>query len=368
MSPRRRPNTIKRPLKVYEFVTILIFLFLVCFLGFVVTAGLLAGRGSSTAQGYALQTQIALNATPTATPFQPEGEENPLPQPGNNQPGIDPLRTPDPEQEATAEPTPTTRVLQKPEGQVNVLLLGSDARPNDGGFRTDIIVWVSLNPKDGFVSAISFPRDLYVAIPGYGYNRINTAFIYGGFDLLADTFEVNFGMRPDHYVLVDFNGFTTVIDSLGGIDVQTAQNLSDTCATWINPNGYCSVGPGLVHMNGDVALWYARSRYSTNDIDRARRSQEVIEAIFNRLMSLDVILKAPSLYDAYVTYVDTDIKLADVVPLLPLASKIHENKDIRNYVIGYNQAYDWITTGGAQVLVPDIGLIQALIVEALALD
>jgi anionic cell wall polymer biosynthesis LytR-Cps2A-Psr (LCP) family protein len=94
----------------------------------------------------------------------------------------------------------------------------------------------------------------------------------------------------------------------------------------------------------------------------------VIEAIFNRLMSLDVILKAPSLYDAYVTYVDTDIKLADVVPLLPLASKIHENKDIRNYVIGYNQAYDWITAGGAQVLVPDIGLIQALIVEALALD
>jgi LCP family protein required for cell wall assembly len=246
--------------------------------------------------------------------------------------------------------------------------LGSDARPDEGGFRTDIIVWVSLNPKDKYVSAVSFPRDLYVNIPGYGENRINVAFPRGGFDLLADTFEENFGVRPDHYLMVDFNGFKSVINNLGGITVQTQRGLSDTCAKWINSSGYCSVGPGPVHMNGELALWYARSRYSTNDIDRARRAQEVIEAIFNRLMSFDVILKAPDLYNAYINYVDTDIKLSDVLGLLPLANEIYKNDDIRSYVIGYDHAYDWVTWQGAQVLVPDYDRIMDLMIEALTLE
>jgi LCP family protein required for cell wall assembly len=251
---------------------------------------------------------------------------------------------------------------------VNIILLGSDARPDEGGFRTDIIVWVSLNPKDGYVSAVSFPRDLYVNIPGYGENRINVAFPRGGFDLLADTFENNFGVRPDNYLMVDFNGFKSIINNLGGITVQTQRGLSDTCAKWINSSGYCSVGPGPVHMNGELALWYARSRYSTNDIDRARRAQEVIEAIFNRLMSFDIILKAPDLYQAYINYVDTNIKLSDVLGLLPLANEVYKNGDIRSYVIGYDHAYDWVTWQGAQVLVPDYEKIMDLMIEALSLE
>jgi LCP family protein required for cell wall assembly len=350
----------------------MVFLILSCCLAFIVISGLFySGDNLSQAQIYARQTQIAMNATPTATPFQPEGEDYTTETVVANNPNVDTDQefTPDPDPfTEDADPTPTLRTLQKPEGQENILLLGSDARPNEGGFRTDVIVWLSLNPKDGYVSAISFPRDLYVSIPGYGYNRINTAFIYGGFDLLADTFEANFGVRPDKYVLVDFNGFTTVIDSLGGIDVQAAQNLSDSCARWINSSGWCSVGPGLVHMNGDTALWYARSRYSTSDIDRARRSQEVIEAIFNRMVSLDALLKLDDMYEIYKTYVDTDVKLGDVITLLPLANKIRENGDIRNYVIGYEHAYDWITPGGAMVLLPDIGLIQSVLGEALDLQ
>jgi LCP family protein required for cell wall assembly len=369
-SRRRKTQKNNRPrLKFYEVTAILIFLALSCFLTFLITAGLFASNDLSPAYAYARQTQQAMNATPTATPFQPIEMVNEPNQPQADIPDINLEITPEPPPEkADPEPAATTRVLQKPEGQVNILLLGSDARPDEGGFRTDVIVWVSLNPKQDFVSAISFPRDLYVNIPGLGYNRINVAFPYGGFELLADTLDLNFGVRPDMYVLVDFNGFRTVIDDLGGIDVQVAQNLSDSCATWINSSGWCSVGPGLMHMNADVALWYARSRYSTNDIDRARRAQEIVKGVFNRLISLDVILKAPDLYKAYVTYVDTDIKLVDVVALLPLASKVNDNGDIRNYVIGYDHAYDWITSGGAQVLIPDYGAIQELLTEALALE
>lgn len=365
-----RNNSSGRRLKFYEVLTMLVFIVLSCFLVFVITAGLAtsANRPNS-AQAYTVQTQIAINATPTLTSGKPEGEGNSIINAEGvfTPPNADKTPQPESEDNPVAEVTQPPDSSQKPKGQVNILLLGSDARPNEGGFRTDIIVWVSVNPEDGYVSAISFPRDLYVSIPGIGYNRINTAFIYGGFDLLADTFEVNFGIRPDHYVMVDFNGFKTVIDDLGGIDVQAAQNLSDSCATWIKANGWCSVGPGLVHMDGEVALWYARSRYSTSDIDRARRSQEVIKAIFERLMKLDVVLKAPELFKAYRNYVDTDIDITDVVSLLPFASQIYETGDIRSYVIGYDVVYDWITPAGAQVLMPDFGLIQNILAEALGM-
>jgi LCP family protein required for cell wall assembly len=356
--------------KFFEVITVIVFIFLVCLLGYILAAGLLAGPSVNPAQAYALQTQRVLNVTPTATPFQPVADadipsipNNPIPDQNLNSTDAD-----EDEPEVSVTPSPTMPTLKKPSGQVNILLLGSDVRPNDGGFRTDSIIWVSLNPKDGFVSAVSFPRDLYVNIPEMSYNRINVAFPRGGFDLLADTFESNFGVRPDHYVLIDFNGFKTIINNLGGINVYAEKNLSDSCADWIDPSGYCSVGPGMVHMNGELALWYARSRYSSNDIERARRAQEVIEAMFKRLMSLDAILRAPELYNAYIDYVQTDLALSDLLPLLPLASKINENGDIRNYVIGFDHAYSWITAQGAQVLVPDNEAITQVLIEALELE
>jgi LCP family protein required for cell wall assembly len=348
------------------------FVILLALLSFILVSGFNASPDLSLARTYALQTQRALNATPTATPFQPNGsptngeptQQNPIltPQPGTTEA----VRTPTPGQTQTPEPTNTpTQTLKKPEGQVNILLLGSDIRPDDGGFRTDSIIWVSLNPKGEFVSAISFPRDLYVLIPGLGYNRINVAFQNGGFDMLAATFEANFGVRPDYYALIDFNGFKTIINNLGGIDVYAEKQLTDSCEKWMNESGTCSVGPGLIHMDGETALWYARSRYSSSDIDRARRAQEVIKAIFNRLMSLDAVLRAPELYNAYTNYVQTDVTLKTVTSMLPLASKIKSNGDIRNYVIGYDHAYAWMTPNGAQVLVPDTDAIRDVMIEAL---
>lgn len=352
VDPRRHRRQPPKPLEV---VAVLVLLSLIAGLGFILISGFIASLHPTSVKASSDATQNPIAALATATPFQPGNEQTA--QTGE----VDVVVVDGP------TPTPTEDVLEKPEGQINILLLGSDVRPDDGGFRTDVIMWVSLNPADEHVSIISFPRDLFVSIPGWGSNRINTAFQYGGFDLLADTFETNFGIRPDYYVMVDFNGFKTVINDLGGIDVYTAYNLSDTCATWINASGYCSVGPGLVHMNGEVALWYARSRYTTSDIDRARRAQEVGEAIFNRMVSLDALVRAPELYNSYVNYVQTDIGLSEVVSLLPFASKINENGDIRNYVVDYNYAYDWITTAGAQVLVPDYNAIESLLIEALSL-
>ena len=149
---------------------------------------------------------------------------------------------------------------------VNFLLIGSDRRPG-GSFRTDTMVIAMLRPKEGQVSMISIPRDLWVYIPTSGNQRINTAYQYGeiygyaggGPGLLKDTILYNLGIQIDHTAMVEFTGFQHIIDTLGGIDVPVACPYTD----WrlidpsYDPNyednwWLYTVGPGVVHMDGDA--------------------------------------------------------------------------------------------------------------------
>ena len=100
-------------------------------------------------------------------------------------------------------------------------------RPYGGGFRTDVMMLVSINLDSKEVNMISFPRDLYVYMPGLYSDRINTAMPRGGFDLVADTMEYNFGLRPDYYGMIHLWTLKTFVDSIGGINVQVGQTLSD---------------------------------------------------------------------------------------------------------------------------------------------
>lgn len=300
--------------------------------------------------------QVPANATPTPTPFQPlPPTPTYLPKEGLNSINAKADLPSESEAEASIAPLPAG-------GRINLLLLGSDQRPYEGGFRTDTIILVSLDPASGSASLVSFPRDLYVNIPGWTQQRINTAMGYGGFPLLASTLEYNFGVRPEHYVMVNFWAFVDTIDSLGGIDVNAAQTLTDHR----DGHGYYTVQAGLNHMDGETALWYARSRYSTSDFDRGRRQQEVILALFDRLISLNAIEQAPELYDIYVQNVTTDLDWQDIAPLLPLAAKLHDASRIRQYFIGPGQVTSWTTPGGAQVLLPNQAAIQAVLWQAMS--
>ena len=301
------------------------------------------------------------NRTATSTPFQP------LP------PTNTPLPSPTPSETATPKPTrrpptntPWANNADLPEGQRKILILGSDSR-GDGGFRTDVILLLILNPQQGTASVVSFPRDLYVNIPGVGQNRINTAMVYGGFPLLASTFEANFGVRPDSYVLTNFGGFVEIVNSLGGIDVNAAASLTDKCdlpqANW---DGYCTVEPGMIGMDGDTALWYVRARYTTSDFDRTRREQEVLRAIFDKLLSLDAVSRAPELYDLYRKNVEISLSLNDVASLIAMAPQLSESGQIRRYTIGPGQVWDYIVPGsGARVLLQNEPAIRSVIYEAL---
>ncbi|HQL39980.1 MAG TPA: LCP family protein [Anaerolineaceae bacterium] len=295
------------------------------------------------------------NATPTPTPFQPgdfpvqEGTQEPIPTSGP----IEPL------------PTPTEEGLIIPKDQINILVLGSDMR-NTADFRTDVILLVSISPSKNTVSTISFPRDLYVQIPGWGNNRLNTSQEFGGFPLTQATFQANFGFTPDYYILTNFYGFVSIVDSLGGIDVNAAYRLSDTCKLPQNVNGFCTVGPGLVHMDGQLALWYVRSRYSTSDFDRTRRAQEVIQAIFNKLMSLNAIPRLPELYQAYRNNVDMNLPLDEMVRLAPVALQVFsDTSKIHQYFIGPSEVYPYIVPdSGANVLLPNNDAIQIILQRA----
>ena len=119
------------------------------------------------------------------------------------------------------------------------------------------------------------------------------------------------------------------------------------------------------HIDGETALWYSRSRYSSSDFDRTRRQQEVIMALFDRILSLNGIEKAPELYDIYLQNVTTNLTWQDIAPLLPLAAKLSDTSRIQRYYIGPAQVTPWTTPGGAQVLLPNFYAISAVLWQAL---
>jgi LCP family protein required for cell wall assembly len=263
----------------------------------------------------------------------------------------------------TATPMPAAEEIEAPRGTLNILLLGSDQREGDSGFRTDTVILASIHLRDGTVSLVSFPRDLYVTIPYWGQDRINTAWQHGGFDSLAATLEYNFGVKPKHYILINFHSFTKVVDSLGGIDVQVGKPL----VAKRQGRGRVEISEGEHHMNGKTALWYVRSRKETNDFDRGRRQQEVISAIATKVLSADGIRRAPELFDSYKHFVTTDLKFRDILPLLPAAAKFTDNPGsrINSYFIGPGECWDWISPGGGMVLLPNQPAIMEVIRKAL---
>jgi LCP family protein required for cell wall assembly len=243
---------------------------------------------------------------------------------------------------------PPVGILGHPVNQVNILLLGSDQRPNDSGFRTDTIQLLTINPSEGTVKLTAFPRDLYVYIPGYTMQRINTAFGWGGFEALADTMEYNFGVRPDYYVLIRFDAFQEGVDSLGGLTVSVGKDFCDHMDDFGN---FC-VSASDYWMNGRTALWYVRARYSTSDLDRGRRQQEVLEAAFRSVVSLNGLSRVPELYDIYKQNITTNVDLHLITYLLPVALRQANSPQIDNFSIGRGQVYDWINSYGSMVLVP----------------
>ena len=278
----------------------------------------------------------------------------------------------------SAGPTPIPALTDN--NTINFLLIGHD-QGSPTSFRTDTLVTVILWPKDGQVSMISIPRDLWVYIPTVGMDRINTAYEYGvgnypggGAALLRDTIAYNLGIRIDHMAMVDFSGFSRIVDTLGGIDVPVAcpytdWRLIDPSYDPNDPNNWAeyTVQSGMIHMNGDLALWYARSREASSDFDRGRRQQEVLRAIFAQALKTNTLSRIPQLYSDFSSTITTDLGLADIVKLALYAPKL-TNANIRGFYIRPPYVSAWVTPGGADVLLPNQPSLQQFLVEATTLS
>jgi len=225
---------------------------------------------------------------------------------------------------------------------VNFLLVGSATynAPNNPGL-TDTLMIVSVNRTAGTVSLMSVPRDLYVYIPGWRMQKINTAYFHAetsgdsgsGIQLLKDTIRYNLGIEIDYYARVDFNSFMRIIDALGGIDVSVDCAIQDwrLIQPGLDPRveenwEIYTLPMGLHHMSGDLALWYVRSRRSSNELDRGRRQQDVIRALWRHIREMGLLDQLPDIWGQVTEIVDTDIILPDLVGMVPLALTIDTSR------------------------------------------
>ncbi|MGD8903451.1 MAG: LCP family protein [Anaerolineae bacterium] len=230
---------------------------------------------------------------------------------------------------------------------VNIILLGSDKREDDSTWRTDTMIVVSVDTERKVVRLLSIPRDLWVNIPGHGYERINSADMWGelaqegsGPALVKQTVYENLGIPIQYYVRADFDGFIEIIDAVGGVDIDVECPLPDI-----------EMEAGIQHMDGEDALLYARSRITTNDFDRSRRQRKLLMALWGKAKSSDIITKIPALWMAMAGTFETDLPLDKVLSLGYLAVQLKPNY-IFSQSIGPWQTENWITSEGYEVLLP----------------
>lgn len=286
--------------------------------------------------------------------------------------------------EVTATPAPLIdlSLFDRWEGteRINVLLLGIDTRCEDEGpTRTDSMILMSVDPVGKSVSGLSLPRDLWVEIPAFGTDRINKAnylgelneYPGGGPALAMETVENFLGVRVDHFLAVNFEAFRDFINLIDGIQVEVPERISDPTY----PDECYGYDPfymdvGLQSLNGPLALQYARTRATDGgDIDRAQRQQQVIIAVQQKLLDVNMIPKliarAPQLYSSFQKNVKTSFTETEAIQLSLLMQDIPRER-IELDVIDYNYVTPQVTFDNQYVLIPNYQYISELRAELFA--
>jgi LCP family protein required for cell wall assembly len=262
------------------------------------------------------------------------------------------------------EPTPPTPIpspvppFELPDGTTNILLLGRDANANGSDGRTDTMIIVSVNSKTRTASMISLPRDLYVYLPNRIMSRLNTAMTLGGVELLEQTILYNFGIPIHYYAQVDFEGFKRVVDLLGGVEMAVSCPLEDwrLISPELDPTleenwERFKLEAGMHQMDGDLALWYARSRLTTSDFDRGRRQQQLLQGMLDQSIDLGLVAKAPELLSAFNEVVKTDMDIGRILQLVSMATAVRDNGIQHLYLADKMRAWT-VPDSGAAVQLP----------------
>jgi LCP family protein required for cell wall assembly len=272
-------------------------------------------------------------------------------------------------------------------GRLNVLLIGTDKRPNEGTWNTDTLIVASIDPASRQVAMFSLPRDT-VGVPlppiparsvlGSTYNlKINSLFLQararpdlfpgGGYEALKDTLGYLYGIPISYFVEVDFTGFRTVVDALGGVTVNVQVPVVDDYYPGDKGTLRVYIQTGVQHMTGAQALIYARSRHGSSDFDRASRQQRVLLSLRQQADFATLIQRLPDLVQSTSRAVKTDFPIAKLPQLIDLASRI-DIGNVRSFV--FSPPYYGIEgyPGGIYTLSPNVPRIRAAVASAFDFD
>ena len=311
----------------------------------------------------ATPTTLPPTAFPTTAPTQGDG--------GAAVTSTAPVPTPTRDFSSAPTPMPTVPAAASKD-VVHFLLIGLDHSNRAKVELTDVMIVAVVNKETGQVSLLSIPRDLWVYIPTYGYARINMAhklgylndYPGGGPALLSETIRINLGIPMDHWARIDFEGFATAVDELGGVDlivhcpVDLQYRSTDSGESRI-------MEPGEYHLDGETALRYVRTRRDGTDFDRARRQHQFLKAVWDQTRAPGLIGKIPGLWSALKGTFETDLNLGDVLGLAPLALEV-KPESVRSRYIAYKHTIDWTTDKGWRVLLPKPEEIQKLVASLYA--
>lgn len=260
-----------------------------------------------------------------------------------NRPGVDTSQYV--EQPAAA---PAWDVISK-DGVTNILLIGADNGDDGNSHRSDTTMLVSIDNETKQIRLVSFLRDLYLEIPTVGKTKLNAAYANGGPALTMQTIENNFRVNIDKYVSVNFDNFEAIIDKMGGIDI----DMSAKVAKEENRNMGSNLHEGVNHLDGRLALYYARIRATDSDFGRTGRQRQVIEAMITRMKELNPVEFSKLMYD-YLPFVETNLSNGDLSALAVMAPSVINYEMATMAIPNENTYEDQTIKGSGMVLMPDL--------------
>jgi LCP family protein required for cell wall assembly len=235
--------------------------------------------------------------------------------------------------------------------RLDILVMGFRGLDDeDGGALTDTMMLFSYDKKTGKSALISIPRDMYVKITDERMDKINAAYSWLGLNGTKKLVSKVTGVYVDNAIIFDFSAFKKIVDTLGGIDIVLDQPFEEA-QQWGYP---FSLPAGPNHLDGEQALYYVRSRYSSSDFDRARRQQQVILAIKKKEGELNILsdpIKTLDLINTVRTNLKTDINLLDTRTYVQLAQNINTSAMKRHVITTIDLLYE-THVNGMYVLLP----------------
>lgn len=264
--------------------------------------------------------------------------------------------------------------------RVNILLLGTDRRPDESGpVRSDTILVASIDPVSKTGAMLGIPRDMWVKIPMDGgrwvEGKINTAHFYGdlykysggGPGLAKKTVEDILGIKIQYVARVDFTPFQNMVDTLGGVNIDVQKPLKDDeYPTEDYGTKRIFFPAGLQHMDGEEALAYARSRHQDSDFGRMQRQQQVIVALRQQAMGLGMLPKLPALINQFKNMVYTDLAPTEALALAKLASDVDTTTITTRFLDESCCVTEILTTSGENALLPDPAAVKKVVSEIFA--